>query len=157
MSYILHDWRPEDKNFWQQTGRKIAKRNLWISIPPCFWPLPCGRCGAWRWSICPISALNTAKTSFLAGGAARFIGRHFAHFLFVYGAGVRRPPLDRYSTASLLPPAAGLGFAAQNPDTSYITMMILALCAALAAATSHQAWPTSAFSFRKRKKARRWA
>ena len=33
MSYILHDWRPEDKNFWQQTGRKIAKRNLWISIP----------------------------------------------------------------------------------------------------------------------------
>ena len=31
------------------------------------------------------------------------------------------------STASLLLPAAGLGFAVQNPDTSYITMMILAL------------------------------
>ena len=31
------------------------------------------------------------------------------------------------STASLLLPAAGLGFAVQNPDTSYITMMTLAL------------------------------
>ena len=31
------------------------------------------------------------------------------------------------STASLLLPAIGLGFAVQNPNTSYITMMVLAL------------------------------
>ena len=30
---VLTDWRPEDKEFWQATGRAIARRNLWISIP----------------------------------------------------------------------------------------------------------------------------
>jgi NNP family nitrate/nitrite transporter-like MFS transporter len=29
----LEDWRPEDKTFWEQTGRRIARRNLAISIP----------------------------------------------------------------------------------------------------------------------------
>ena len=29
----LQDWRPEDPAFWQQTGRRIAMRNLAISIP----------------------------------------------------------------------------------------------------------------------------
>ena len=30
---VLTDWRPEDKTFWETTGRAIARRNLWISIP----------------------------------------------------------------------------------------------------------------------------
>ncbi|HYX04224.1 MAG TPA: MFS transporter, partial [Reyranella sp.] len=29
----LEDWRPEDKAFWEETGRRIARRNLAISIP----------------------------------------------------------------------------------------------------------------------------
>ena len=29
----LKKWQPEDDNFWQQTGKSIANRNLWISIP----------------------------------------------------------------------------------------------------------------------------
>ncbi|MGW5560431.1 nitrate/nitrite transporter [Micromonospora sp. NPDC003944] len=28
----LHDWRPEDPDFWQATGAPIARRNLWVSI-----------------------------------------------------------------------------------------------------------------------------
>ena len=27
------DWRPEDDAFWEKTGRKVAYRNLWISVP----------------------------------------------------------------------------------------------------------------------------
>ena len=27
------DWNPEDKIFWAAKGRRIANRNLWISIP----------------------------------------------------------------------------------------------------------------------------
>ncbi|MBP6530918.1 MAG: antiporter, partial [Burkholderiales bacterium] len=27
------DWRPEDEQFWNSTGKKIANRNLWISVP----------------------------------------------------------------------------------------------------------------------------
>src|SRR6185503_8875002 len=30
---ILQDWRPEDRAFWDATGRAVARRNLWISIP----------------------------------------------------------------------------------------------------------------------------
>src|SRR5262249_1273527 len=30
---VLTDWRPEDPAFWNTTGRAIARRNLWISIP----------------------------------------------------------------------------------------------------------------------------
>jgi len=33
MSQPIQDWRPEDPEFWRTTGKKIAKRNLWISIP----------------------------------------------------------------------------------------------------------------------------
>ena len=29
----IADWRPEDEQFWESTGKKIAYRNLWISIP----------------------------------------------------------------------------------------------------------------------------
>ncbi len=29
----IADWRPEDAQFWESTGKRIAKRNLWISIP----------------------------------------------------------------------------------------------------------------------------
>ncbi|MBP9737426.1 MAG: antiporter [Rhodoferax sp.] len=29
----IADWRPEDTQFWETTGKSIASRNLWISIP----------------------------------------------------------------------------------------------------------------------------
>lgn len=30
---LIHDWRPEDAQFWAKTGKAVANRNLWISIP----------------------------------------------------------------------------------------------------------------------------
>ena len=43
-SMVLDDWRPEDKSFWDAKGKRIATRNLWISIPCLFlafavWPI----------------------------------------------------------------------------------------------------------------------
>ena len=29
----IADWRPEDEKFWESRGKKIAYRNLWISVP----------------------------------------------------------------------------------------------------------------------------
>ena len=29
----IADWRPEDSEFWDTTGKKIAYRNLYISVP----------------------------------------------------------------------------------------------------------------------------
>src|SRR5262249_33473167 len=31
--HLIDDWRPEDPRFWNETGRAIARRNLWLSIP----------------------------------------------------------------------------------------------------------------------------
>src|ERR1039458_9762292 len=31
--HLIEDWRPEDAAFWNKTGRAIAQRNLWLSIP----------------------------------------------------------------------------------------------------------------------------
>ena len=33
MAKILNEWTPEDKNFWKSTGKSIASRNLWLSVP----------------------------------------------------------------------------------------------------------------------------
>jgi len=29
----IADWRPEDEAFWNATGKRVANRNLWISVP----------------------------------------------------------------------------------------------------------------------------
>ncbi|EBF4979632.1 nitrate/nitrite transporter, partial [Salmonella enterica] len=30
--YLLSDWRPENPAFWENKGKSIARRNLWISV-----------------------------------------------------------------------------------------------------------------------------
>ncbi|MDU1658237.1 MAG: nitrate/nitrite transporter, partial [Stenotrophomonas maltophilia] len=30
---VITDWRPEDPVYWEQTGKRVATRNLVISIP----------------------------------------------------------------------------------------------------------------------------
>ena len=32
-AHVLTRWEPENSAFWQQEGRAVARRNLWISIP----------------------------------------------------------------------------------------------------------------------------
>ena len=33
MSHVLTRWEPESPSFWQQDGKAVARRNLWLSIP----------------------------------------------------------------------------------------------------------------------------
>jgi NNP family nitrate/nitrite transporter-like MFS transporter len=33
MSRNINTWNVEDEAFWESTGKKVANRNLWISIP----------------------------------------------------------------------------------------------------------------------------
>ena len=30
--YLLTDWKPENPGFWENKGKHIARRNLWISV-----------------------------------------------------------------------------------------------------------------------------
>ncbi|MEO6746055.1 MAG: antiporter, partial [Caldimonas sp.] len=48
------DWRPEDDAFWNSTGKPIAYRNLWISVPA----LLCGFAVWGMWGIITVQMLN---------------------------------------------------------------------------------------------------
>ena len=40
-------WAPEDATFWTATGKRVASRNLWLSMPALF----CGFAVWMIWSI----------------------------------------------------------------------------------------------------------
>ena len=50
----IQEWDVEDEQFWQTEGKKIANRNLWISIPS----LLCGFAVWLYWGIITVQMLN---------------------------------------------------------------------------------------------------
>ncbi|MCV2893667.1 NarK family nitrate/nitrite MFS transporter [Lentibacter sp. XHP0401] len=127
-SRILTDWRPEDDEFWGAKGRAIATRNLWISIPNLLMAF-----SVWMvWSVV-VAKMPAIGFDFTVGqrfwlaalpGLSGATLRIFYSFLVPILGGRRWTAI---STASLLLPALGIGFAIQNPETSYVTFLILAL------------------------------
>ncbi len=128
MSRIIQHWQPEDPTFWQQTGKPIARRNLWLSIPALLLAF-----AIWQvWSVAVVNLPNigfkyTPNQLFWLAALPALSGatlRIFYSFMVPIFGGRKWTAL---STASLLLPALGIGFAVQNPNTSYLTMMVLAL------------------------------
>lgn len=128
MARILTTWTPEDKQFWEQHGKAVASRNLWISIPALLlafavwmvWSMVVVKLPDIGFSYSPNQLFWLAALPALSGATLRI----FYSFMVPIFGGRRWTAI---STASLLLPAIGIGFAVQNPDTSYSTMVILAL------------------------------
>ncbi|MFG1281686.1 nitrate/nitrite transporter [Xanthobacter autotrophicus] len=125
---ILTDWRPEDPTFWQKTGRAIARRNLWLSIPALLLSF-----AIWQvWSVVvaklPLVGFRftTDELFWLAAlpGLTGATLRIFYSFMVPIFGGRLWTTL---TTWSLIIPAVGIGYAVQNPDTPYIVLLILAL------------------------------
>ncbi|HSH41459.1 MAG TPA: MFS transporter, partial [Arenicellales bacterium] len=125
---VLTDWNPEDEAFWAATGKRIATRNLWISIAALLLSF-----AVWMvWSVVVLSLpdigfpYTTNQLFWLAAlpGLSGATLRIFYSFMVPIFGGRRWTTI---STASLLVPAVWIGFAVQNPDTPYIVMLILAL------------------------------
>lgn len=126
--YQLTDWRPEDPQFWESEGKRIATRNLWISIPNLLLAF-----SVWMvWSVV-VAKMPLIGFDFTVGerfwlaalpGLSGATLRIFYSFMVPIFGGRKWTAI---STASLLLPALGIGFAIQNPDTSYFTFLILAL------------------------------
>ena len=125
---LIHDWRPEDPAFWGQSGKAIATRNLWISIPALLLAF-----AVWMvWSAVTVR-LNSIGFTFsndqlfwlaalpgLSGATLRI----FYSFMVPIFGGRKWTAL---STASLLLPALWMGFAVQDTGTSYSMFVIIAL------------------------------
>ena len=124
----IADWRPEDEKFWEGTGKKIAYRNLWISIPA----LLCGFAVWGMWGIITVQMLNlgfpfTKDELFTLTAIAGISGatmRIPASFLIRMAGGRNTIFL---TTAMLLAPAIGTGVALQHPEWPLWVFQLMAL------------------------------
>ncbi len=124
----ISDWRPEEERFWETTGKKIAYRNLWISIPA----LLCGFAVWGMWGIITVQMLNlgfpfTQAELFTLTAIAGISGatmRIPASFLIRLAGGRN---VIFLTTAMLLAPAIGTGIVLQHPDWPLWTFQLMAL------------------------------
>ncbi|MES9899457.1 MAG: antiporter [Sedimenticola sp.] len=123
----IKTWNPEDSSFWESTGKSIANRNLWISIPS----LLCGFAVWLYWGIITVQMLNLgfpfekaelftlAAIAGLTGATLRIPSSFFIRI-----AGGRNTIF--FTTALLMIPAVGAGFALQDPNTPLWVFQVLA-------------------------------
>jgi NNP family nitrate/nitrite transporter-like MFS transporter len=124
----LTDWRPEDDQFWESTGKKVAYRNLWISVPA----LLCGFAIWGMWGIITVQMLNLGFpfsqaelfTLTAIAGLAGATMRIPASFLIRLAGGRNTIFL---TTAMLLAPAIGTGIALQHPEWPLWVFQLMAL------------------------------
>ncbi len=125
---VLTDWRPEDATFWAQKGSRIARRNLWLSIPALLLSF-----AVWQvWSVVVAKlplvgfTFTTDQLFWLAAlpGISGATFRIFYSFMVPIFGGRLWTTL---TTWSLIIPALGIGFAVQNPQTPYVVLLLLAL------------------------------
>jgi len=122
------DWRPEDNAFWESTGKRIAYRNLAISVPA----LLCGFAVWGMWGIITVQMLNlgfpfTQAELFTLTAIAGIAGatmRIPASF-FIRLAGGRNTIF--LTTAMLLAPAIGTGIVLQHKDWPLWAFQLMAL------------------------------
>ena len=122
------DWRPEDDEFWESTGKRIAYRNLWISVPS----LLCGFAVWGMWGIITVQMLNlgfpfSSEDLFTLSAIAGLAGatmRIPAAFLIRLAGGRNTIFL---TTAMLLAPAIGTGIVLQHKDWPLWAFQLMAL------------------------------
>src|SRR5215510_975664 len=124
----LEDWRPEDKAFWEQTGRRIAHRNLAISIPALL--LSFAVWMVWSVVVAKLPAIGFTYTTdqlfwlaALPGVSGATLRIFYSFTVPIFGGRL----WTTVATWSLILPAAGIGYAVQNPATPYWIFLALAL------------------------------
>jgi MFS transporter, NNP family, nitrate/nitrite transporter len=145
MSKLTH-WDPDNPQEWADSGKAVATRNLWISIPN----LLCAFSVWLYWGMLAkfIQKLHFANPdlfnfTFLHSGKP-FEGDAYRALMFnlpavagLAGATLRIPNsfmiaicggrnVKFMTTMLLILPAIGAGIALQNPDTPFLTLIILA-------------------------------
>jgi len=123
----IKNWDVEDTTFWEKTGKSIANRNLWISIPSLLMGF-----AIWlMWGIITVQMSNLGfpfkddelftltAIAGLAGATLRIPASFFIRL-----AGGRNTIF--LTTALLMIPAIGTGFALQSKETPLLTFQILA-------------------------------
>lgn len=149
-STVLTDWRPEDPVFWEQTGQRIANRNLAISIPAlllafAIWML----FSAVTVSLPKIGFAFTTDQLFWLTALPGLSGatlRIFYSFMVPIFGGRRWTAI---STALLLLPALWLGIAVQDPGTPFWQFAAIAFLCGLGGGSFASSMANISFFFPK--------
>ncbi len=128
----LEDWRPEDEDFWKTTGQRIARRNLWISIPCLLlafsvwlvWSVVVAKLPSIGFKYTTDQLFWLAALPGLSGATLRIF---YSFMVPIFGGRL----WTTLSTATLLVPAIGIGYAVQDPSTPYAIFLGLALLCGL--------------------------
>lgn len=153
MSRVLNEWNVEDPHFWEQTGKSIASRNLWISISCLL--LAFSVWLVWSVVVAKLPAIgfvySTNELFWLASlpGLSGATLRIFYSFMVPIFGGRLWTTL---TTASLLIPAVGIGIAVQNPETPYVIFLALALLCGFGGGNFSSSMANISFFFPKRAK-----
>ncbi|MEW8023859.1 MAG: antiporter [Candidatus Thiodiazotropha sp.] len=144
-------WNPEDSRFWESSGKRLANRNLWISIPS----LLCGFAVWLYWGIITVQMLNLgfpfAKAElFTLAAIAGLTGAtlRIPSSFFIRIAGGRNTIF--FTTALLMLPAAGTGFALQDPNTPLWVFQVLAFLSGFGGGNFASSMSNISFFFPKR-------
>ncbi len=129
---VIEDWRPDDETFWNEKGRAIARRNLWVSIPALLlafsvwmvWSVVVAKLPSIGFDYTTDQLFWLAALPGLSGATLRIF---YSFMVPIFGGRL----WTTLSTASLLIPAFGIGYAVQNPETPYLIFLVLALLCGL--------------------------
>jgi NNP family nitrate/nitrite transporter-like MFS transporter len=151
MGQDLRNWDVEDEAFWASTGKSIATRNLWISIPA----LLCGFAVWLYWGIITVQMINLGfafekSELFTLAAIAGLTGAtlRIPSTFFIRIAGGRNTIF--WTTSLLMIPAAGTGIALQNPDTPLWVFQGLALLSGIGGGNFASSMSNISFFFPKR-------
>jgi NNP family nitrate/nitrite transporter-like MFS transporter len=150
---VLDEWRPEDADFWESKGRRIANRNLWISIPCLLlafsvwmvWSVVVAKLPSIGYEYTNGQLFWLAALPGLSGASLRIF---YSFMVPIFGGRL----WTTLTTASLLIPAFGIGYAVQNPETPYVLFLILALLCGFGGGNFASSMANISFFFPKRQK-----
>ncbi len=163
-------WDVEDPAFWNGTGKKVANRNLWISIPN----LLCGFAVWLYWGMIAkvMQSLHIGNPDLFAftfgnngkpleGDAYRALLYNLPAVAGLAGATLRIPNsfmialcggrnVKFMTTLLLVLPAIAAGFALQDPNTSFLTFVMLAALSGVGGGAFASSMSNISFFFPKR-------
>ena len=149
----IEDWRPEDPEFWRQKGKAIATRNLWISIPNLLlafavwmvWSVVVAKLPSVGFKFTTDQLFWLAALPGLSGATLRIF---YSFMVPIFGGRL----WTALTTASLIIPAMGIGYAVQSPETPYLIFLVLALLCGLGGGNFASSMANISFFFPKQEK-----
>ncbi len=149
--HVLVDWRPDDEGFWAATGRRIATRNLLVSMPALLLAF-----AVWVvWSVIVVELphigfkFSTNQLFWLAAlpGLSGAVFRAVNSFVVPIFGGRN---FTVWSTTMLLLPTLWIGYAVQDPNTNYAVFAAIALLCGLGAGNFSSSMAHISFLYPKR-------